>query len=133
MSDPVTSALSLGESIIERIWPDEEKREQQKIELQKLAKAGKEAELNARVSLMLAQMDVNKSEAKSVSVFVSGWRPFIGWVCGFGLAYNVIFAPILSAWINVHPVDSDYLYPVLLGMLGLGGYRTFEKSKGVSK
>lgn len=58
---------------------------------------------------------------------------FNGWVCGFGLLYNVIVAPFLDIWLTVPRVESDLLYPVLLGMLGLGGMRSFEKVKRVSR
>lgn len=133
MSESILSVLSLGESIIKRIWPDPEMQELKKMELQKLASKGDESRLAAQVNLMIAQLEVNKVEAQSKSVFVSGWRPFIGWVCGLGLAYNVIAAPFLGIWFNASPVASDYLYPVLMGILGLGGFRTFEKSKGVSR
>jgi len=92
----------------------------------------------------LGQIEINKAAASHRSVFVAGWRPFIGWTCGVALAYHFIFYPIIVFAIMTFPelpvpVDSlpefnmDSLMTVLLGMLGLGGLRTAEKIKGVSK
>jgi len=91
--------------------------------------------------LAMAQIDVNKAEAASGSIFKGGWRPFIGWVCGFAFAYHFILQPILlfgvaTAGVSLPPLpefDMSQMMPVLLGMLGLGGLRTFEKHKGVTK
>lgn len=96
-------------------------------------------ELQANVQGAQMQADVNKIEAASDDMFVAGWRPFIGWVCGSGLAYQFIFAPLMT-WIAdllgkhiVAPtLDLGTLVTLLLGMLGLGGMRTFEKTKGAS-
>lgn len=85
------------------------------------------------------QADVNKAEAASNSIFVAGWRPFIGWVCGSGLATQFVLAPLVT-WIAAllkHPVtfpslDMGTLMTLLLGMLGLGTMRTFEKVNGVN-
>ncbi len=89
----------------------------------------------------LAQVEVNKAEAQHKSVFVAGWRPFIGWTCGIALAYHFVIAPlilfgvgIVGAEIPALPAfDMDSLMTVLLGMLGLGGLRTYEKQKGLTK
>jgi hypothetical protein len=91
--------------------------------------------------LALSQIEVNKAEAASGSTFKGGWRPFIGWVCGFAFAYHFIVQPILifgsaAAGISLPPLpefDMSQMMPVLLGMLGLGGLRTFEKQKGITK
>lgn len=101
------------------------------------------AEKHAHEAAM-AQVEVNKAEAAHRSTFVAGWRPFIGWVCGFALAYHFIVVPMLTFSLvtfnvtGLHPSDlpkfeMDSLMTVLLGMLGLGGLRTFEKAKGVAK
>lgn len=91
--------------------------------------------------IAMAQIEVNKAEAASSSVFKGGWRPFIGWTCGVAFSYHFILQPLLI-FILVslgHPVpqlpafDMASLMTVLMGMLGLGGLRTFEKYKGVSK
>jgi len=88
----------------------------------------------------MAQIETNRQEAAHRSLFVAGWRPFIGWTCGVSLAWHFVLAPMLmwvDAWVGVGftPVtfDMDSLMTVLLGMLGLGGLRTYEKSKGLSK
>lgn len=83
------------------------------------------------------QADVNKTEAANPSVFVAGWRPFIGWVCGSALAFQFIFRPLLQwgAGLMGHPVtvpalDMGDLITVLLGMLGLGAMRSYDKKLG---
>jgi len=81
----------------------------------------------------LAQLEVNKVEAAHKSLFVSGWRPAIGWFSGFALMYSTILAPILGIWFTVPPVDSSLLTTVLMGMLGLGAMRTVEKTKNVAR
>jgi len=81
----------------------------------------------------LAQLEVNKVEAAHKSLFVAGWRPAIGWVCGLGLLYNVLLHPILSVWVELPPVDTEALTPVMMGMLGLGAMRSYEKVQGVSR
>lgn len=98
------------------------------------------AEKHAHEAAM-AQVDVNKAEASHRSIFVAGWRPFIGWTCGVALAYHFVIAPIIlfgATWGGI-PIpelptfDMDSLMTVLLGMLGLGGMRSFEKAKGLTK
>ena len=79
------------------------------------------------------QLEINKVEAAHHSVFVSGWRPCIGWVCALGLFYNVIVANIRGIWIDVPEVDTTLLVPVMMGMLGLGAMRSYEKVQGVSR
>ena len=79
------------------------------------------------------QLEINKIEAAHKSLFVTGWRPFIGWICGLGLAYNVIISQVLSIWFAVPEVDSNLLMPVMTGLLGLGAMRSYEKTKGVSR
>jgi len=79
------------------------------------------------------QLEVNKVEAAHHSVFVSGWRPCIGWVCALGLFYNVILANIIGIWVDVPEVDTTLLVPVMMGMLGIGAMRSYEKVKGVSR
>jgi hypothetical protein len=131
--DPISTALELGTSVINKIWPDPVKQAEEQRKLQELAQKGSLEELNAEVKLLVSQVDLNKVEAAHKSIFVAGWRPFVGWVCGFGLLYNVILAPFLDIWLTVPEVKTDLLYPVLLGMLGLGGMRSFEKVKRVSR
>jgi hypothetical protein len=91
--------------------------------------------------LALAQIEVNKAEASSGSLFKGGWRPFIGWVCGGAFAYHFVLQPVivfgvLTAGIDLPPLpefDMASLMTVMMGMLGLGGLRTYEKQKGITK
>jgi len=91
--------------------------------------------------LAKGQIDINKEEAKSRNIFIAGWRPFVGWTCGLALFWHFLGLPVtlfVTGWFNLqHPplpeFDMQSLMTVLLGMLGLGGMRTFEKFKGVTK
>jgi len=91
--------------------------------------------------LAKGQLEINAAEAKHRSIFVAGWRPFIGWTCGIALAWHFVLAPIVIfgagyagvALPELPTFDMDSLMTVLLGMLGLGGLRTFEKAKGLTK
>ena len=79
------------------------------------------------------QLEINKVEAAHKSLFVAGWRPAIGWVCMLGLLYNTIIANVLSIRIEVPEVDTTLLVPVMMGMLGLGAMRSYEKVNHVSR
>lgn len=91
--------------------------------------------------LAQGQIEINKQEASHRSMFVAGWRPFVGWCCGIALAWHFVLQPVTTfvvAYLGVDipalpTFDMDSLMTVLLGMLGLGGLRTFEKSKGLTK
>jgi hypothetical protein len=100
--------------------------------------------LTAMTSLVQGQLEINKQEASHASIFVAGWRPAIGWICGIALGWNFVLQPLLlwGAWafpeiapdISTAPkLDTDELMTVLLGMLGLGGLRTYEKRLGVAR
>jgi hypothetical protein len=88
----------------------------------------------------LAQLEINKQEAAHRNIFVSGWRPFIGWSCGIAMCYAYIIQPITifvlaqtGNLVSLPTLDLSEMMPVLLGMLGLGGLRSFEKYKKISK
>lgn len=88
----------------------------------------------------MAQIEVNKVEAAHKNMFVSGWRPFVGWCCASALAYHFIFQPVLvfvlslsGITITLPEFDMNSLMTVLLGMLGLGGMRSLEKINGVAR
>tara|TARA_R100000278_G_scaffold81174_1_gene62602 strand:+ start:903 stop:1283 length:381 start_codon:yes stop_codon:yes gene_type:complete len=88
----------------------------------------------------MAQIEVNKVEAQHRTVFVAGWRPFTGWICASALAYHFIIEPILifglalqNIQLTLPTFDMGSLLTVLMGMLGLGGLRTYEKAKGITK
>lgn len=88
----------------------------------------------------LAQIEVNKIEAASSSLFTSGWRPYIGWGCGTAFLYSAMFEPIARFIAQVGfgytgpfpQLDTNMTMQVLLGMLGMAGMRSYEKSKGVA-
>ena len=88
----------------------------------------------------MAQIEVNKVEAQHRTVFVAGWRPFTGWVCATALAYHFIIEPVLVFFLSWYGVeiqlpqfDMGSLLTVLMGMLGLGGLRTYEKKQALTK
>ena len=111
--------------LLDKFIPDASEKQRIAFELSTLAE--RHAQEQA-----LAQIELNKQEAKG-NWFQSSWRPAIGHVCWIGLAYNVIVQPLISIWIETPPVNSDLLYPVMLGMLGMSGIRGYEKDKGVAK
>ena len=120
----VADAIS---SIIGKIFPDKNVTEQAKIRLAELAQAGELKELE----LVLEQIKVNAVEAASDKWWVAGWRPFIGWICGSALGYTFVLQPFLSfltGWL-VPVLDMGELMTILMGMLGLAGLRTYEKTK----
>lgn len=95
----------------------------------------------ALTALAKAQIELNKQEAKHRNIFVAGWRPAVGWICAIALAYNFILRDLL-AWLLLNTNQAitlppalamDHLLTILLGMLGLGGLRTFEKNKKLTK
>ena len=100
-----------------------------------------EAQLTTHLAKIdLAQLDINKTEAAHRSVFVSGWRPMIGWTCGAAMALNFIVFPLASFvlaqtghLVELPSLDMAQMMPVLMGLLGLGGLRTVEKIKQVSR
>jgi len=131
--DPVSALLDIGGKVIDRVWPDPVQAATAKLELIKLQQSGE-------LAAMAGQMEINKVEAASTSVFVSGWRPFIGWVCGAACAWNWIglkIALFAAAYfehsLNLAPADLSEMTPVLMGMLGIGGLRTIEKLNGVAR
>ena len=95
---------------------------------------GKEIDPEKLIEL---QTKINEAEATHRSIFVAGWRPFIGWICGIALAYNFILRDLLVFAMGsefVPPaLQMEHLMTVLMGMLGLGAFRTYEKVKNVSK
>jgi len=123
--------FELGKGIIDRLFPDPAKKAEAELELLKMTQAGD-------LQVILAQLAINAKEAESSSVFVAGWRPFVGWTCGIGLAYATIIHNLLEwlavvrAWPLPPAVDTDTLLYVLGAMLGIGGLRTLEKVKGVA-
>ncbi len=83
--------------------------------------------------LAKAQLEVNKVEAAHPSLFVSSWRPAVGWVSCLGLFYNIILAQFLDIWYDVPQIDSSLLTTVLMAMLGMGAMRSYEKKNNVAR
>jgi hypothetical protein len=117
-----------------RLIPDKGARAEAKeqFELQMLA---------AMTGLVQGQLAINQKEAEHGSIFVAGWRPFIGWVCGFGVAWQFVLSPMITwgvvvSGVELPPIpilDTGPLMTLMLGMLGLGGLRTYEKRLGVAR
>ena len=105
------------------------------------AKEALEKELvDAANSVMLAQTEINAVEAQHKSIFVAGWRPFSGWVCGVGIAGSMVAQPVaqwaMIAWgdgTELPNIDTSYLLELVTAMLGMSGLRTFEKMRGVAR
>ena len=86
------------------------------------------------------QLDINKVEAGHKSIFVAGWRPFLGWISGLSIGYVYLLQPLLDMILQMFDVKIDWvvldlgqLMPLVLGILGLGGLRSFEKARGLTK
>lgn len=128
---PILSIIEIGAKLLDKVIPDKDARERAQAELFKAAQ-------DQDFQLSLAQIRVNEEEAKSENIFKSGWRPAIGWICVFGLAYNFVIYNLLL-WVvatfglNITPpaLMSDILMELVFAMLGLGSLRTFEKVKGI--
>ena len=121
----MNEVAELINTAINKIWPDKSEAEKQ--------------QLAAAVMVVQGQIDTNKVDAANPSVFVSGWRPFIGWVCGAACAWNWVGLPVVAMALKVYqiemplsPANLSEMLPVLMGMLGLGALRTVEKIKGVA-
>jgi hypothetical protein len=124
--------LEVGKSLLERLFPDPEK----KAEAERAFLLMTQEQDFRKV---IAQLEVNAKEAASPHLFVSGWRPFVGWCCGLGFLWATIGQPLVTwvaaakGWPAPPSIDTEVLMYVLGGMLGLGTLRSFEKTKGVTK
>lgn len=129
MSFGIDSAIAAGLSILDKFIPDP------------AAKAKAAAELRDSLQKWdTGQMEVNKQEAASSSVFVAGWRPAIGWVCAGALFYQYLLAPVLTwataavgFYLPTPPSLDGSLWELMFGLLGMGGLRTYEKIAGVAR
>jgi hypothetical protein len=137
----LSGIFDIGKSLIERFFPDPEKKAAAQLELLKMQQAGELAQLAADTDLAKLQISTNLEEAKSTNWFVAGWRPCVGWVCALGLAYVSLIEPIgrfvAQVWFGYTgafpAIDTSITMQVLLGMLGLGAMRTVEKVKGAEQ
>ena len=124
--------MEIGKTLLDRFFPDEEARRKAEADFLKLA-------MDGELKQVIAQLEINAREAVHPSAFVAGWRPFFGWVGGFGFLYHAIGQPLLAwygtskGWPAAPELNMDLLWVVITGMLGIGGLRTWEKSKGVAK
>lgn len=120
--------------VLDRAWPDPAQKAAAAQALAEMQQQGEFKRIDAELAAMQMQATINTSEAQSADPFVARWRPFIGWVCGAGFAWNFIGLPVTRLLCDIagHPVaitpaDMTEMMPILLGMLGLGGMRTYEK------
>lgn len=136
MAIPILGDLIDGvKDLVSEVVVDKDKRDQVNLELKKLEDQA-QARLDAQVA---GQIEINKVEAASGSVFVAGWRPAIGWVGALALLWAFVLGPAVQ-WLGQmfgHPIaipDPNFseLMPLIFAILGIGGMRTFEKVKGVS-
>jgi hypothetical protein len=125
--------IELGAKLLDKVIPDKDAREKAQSELIKAAQ-------DQDFQLSLAQLEINKKEAEHSSLFVSGWRPSIGWTCSIAFILHFVAFPIINFTIValgykevVISFDMATLMTVLGGLLGIGGLRTYEKIKGVTK
>lgn len=133
MALPLLALLDIGSKILDRVIPDKAAAEKAKLELLAAAQ-------NQEFSLALEQVKTNQEEAKHSSIFVAGWRPFIGWTCGLGLFWNFLGYPLATWGATLwHPeftppaLLSESLMELTLAMLGMAGLRSWEKFKNVAK
>lgn len=144
--DPITAALNFGSTLLDKFIDDPEAKAAHTLKMAKLAQDGNLAELNAYVTQVAGQLNVNAAEAKHDNIFVAGWRPFIGWVGGGAMAYQFIVYPFLIwlwaiasalSWVpsGAEPppvLEAGALFSIVTGMLGVGGMRSYDKAKGVN-
>jgi len=135
--------LEIGKSLINRFFPDPEKKAAAELELLRMHQTGELAELVAATDLAKLQIQTNIEEAKSTSIFVAGWRPWIGWTCGISFAYSYVILPFLMFAVYTFGTETMVeqlnqlpkleladMLPILFGMLGLGVMRSFDKKVG---
>lgn len=129
--------FDVAKSLISRFFPDPAQQAEAHTKLLEMQQKGELAELAATTDLARLQIQTNIEEAKSTNWFVAGWRPAVGWVCASGLAYVALIEPlarfvsqVMFSYGGEFPViDTNLTTQILVGMLGLGGLRTFEKTK----
>lgn len=124
--------FEMGKTLLDRFIPNPEAKRQAEAEFVRMAAEGE-------LKQVIAQLEINAREAQHPSVWVAGWRPFFGWAGGAGFLYATICQPLLAwgaavkGWPEPPSLNLDLLWVVVTGMLGIGGLRTFEKTKGVTK
>ena len=137
MAIPIAAIFGVATTIIDRLIPDKHANEKAKMELKLMEAKG---DLAMMAEGLTGNLKINEQEAKHESIFVAGWRPFIGWACGVIFVYHGIIIPLIKyiAVFNGYDVntlpefDTAMFTSTLFGMLGIGGLRTYEKYKGVN-
>ena len=141
---PLAALFDVGMKVLDKVIPDPEAKAKAQLDLAKMAQDGQLAELGIIADTDKAQIEVNKEEAKNASLFVSGWRPFIGWVCGIALFlyYIPLFVIGMGLWVWAC-IEAKGLVPrpdlgimevlgLVTSLLGMGAIRMMEKIKGVA-
>lgn len=137
MTPIIGGLIEAAIKVIDKVIPDPAQKAAAQLEVLKLNQAGEFKELEAELQMAQGQIDINKIEAASDDPIKSNWRPFIGWTCGAAFATQFVVGPWCT-WIAAlngkeiafPEMDMAQMLPVLIGMLGLGAYRTYEKTKG---
>jgi hypothetical protein len=131
--DPITAILNIGNTLINKLFPDPAEAAKAQLALLKMQQDGE-------LAAMVAQTDINKVEAASQSIFVAGWRPFCGWVGGAGLAYAAIVEPLMRLLASLYgytgnfpAIDTTITMQILFGLLGLGAMRSYDKAAEIKK
>ena len=125
---------------IDKLFPDKNEANKVKLEMLRLQQEGEFKELDLEFKAAASQVAVNMKEAEHPSVFVSGWRPAVGWICVLAYGFNYLALPVLNwaaKWIDqsapvIISLETGELTTLLFGMLGIGGLRTYEKVKKVA-
>ena len=138
----ISGLFSAAQSLIERFFPDPEKQAEAQRALLQMQQNGELALLASETDLAKLQIQTNVEEAKHANIFVSGWRPAVGWTCAAAFAYSYVLLPFaqflvftfgtsdMVSQLKLAPkLELSEMLPVLFGMLGLGGLRTVEKVK----
>lgn len=126
------SILDIGKTLLDRFVPDPAQKRAAEMEMIRMAADGE-------LKQVVAQLEINAREAMHPSIFVAGWRPAFGWCGALGFLYATIVQPLLAwgaavkGWPAPPVLNLDLLWVVVTGLLGIGGLRTFEKAKGVTK
>jgi hypothetical protein len=124
--------FEVGKTLIDRFLPDPEKKREAEMELLRMAADGE-------LKQVIAQLEINAREAQHPSVWVAGWRPYFGWVGGTSFLYVGLLKPLLSwvaaikGWPEPPDIDTEFLWVVVSGLLGIGGLRSIEKVRGRTK
>jgi hypothetical protein len=140
----ISGLFSAAQSLIERFFPDPEKQAEAQRALLQMQQNGELALLASETDLAKLQIQTNVEEAKHANIFVSGWRPAVGWCCAAAFSYSYVLLPFaqflvftfgtseMVSQLKLAPkLELSEMLPVLFGMLGLGGLRTVEKVKNV--